>query len=270
MNENIYLNGTETLDNIHMRSLTFGEGVFESFRYKSALPVNIKQHIKRLRSGANLLNLHCPNDNELIDAINESYNNTKITDAYVKICLLSSGSGAFYENSQKTDILAVVKNYHPPKTVFKACINSFRRHSGSPILSIKGTNYIESILSKRQALAQGYDESIILNENGHITEGSVSNIFWYNDNVLYTPSIECGLLPGTMRELVFGIAKEVGVEISEGEYGLSSLLDAEYAFFTNALIGSVPISNVEEHTFNTSSDSYESITYKLIERLHWD
>ena len=270
MTEKIYINGKEALDNIHLRSLTFGEGVFETFRYKSALPINIDKHIKRLREGANLLHLMCPGEYDLIDIINEAYKNSGIKDAYIKICLLSSGPGQFYENSKRTDILTIVKNYNPPKTAFKACINSYRRHSESPILKIKSTNYLENILSRREAIAKGYEESIFLNEKDQITEGSVSNIFWYKDKTLYTPSIECGLLPGTTRETVLSISKEIGINTCEGAFELGHILDSEYAFFTNALIGTVSITDIERNSFNIASASYKSIQKKLLQYLRWD
>ena len=269
MADHIYINGRRVNEELPLRSIFFGEGVFETFRYKSKLPLHFDKHIERLRAGAELLKLDIPEANHLIDLINASVSDSGMPDVYFKLCILSGGSNSFYEKSLGIQVLTLIKEYPTPKKSTNACLSRFYKNSSSPILRIKSFNYLENIIARREAHEKGYDEVIFLNERGDITEGSAGNIFWYKGGMLYTPSVDCGLLAGTTREVLFDIREELGIEIEEGAYTIEDLLSSEFAFFTNSLIGSALITRLGDHEFSFSNKTFTFIRNILLKELGW-
>lgn len=269
MSDQIYINGNRLTYELPLRSLFYGEGVFETFRYKTGIPVHFDKHFKRLEKGAGVLKLDMPDKGYIVGLIKKAVRESGLSDVYIKICLLSQGNTLFYENSQGSQVLILVKEYLKPKESTRACVCSFAKNSQSPVVKIKSLNYLENIIARREAAARGFDEVVFLNEEKKITEGGAGNIFWYRDGMLYTPSLECGLLPGTTREVLMEITEELGIGVIEGGYDLEDLVGSDFAFFTNSLIGSVPISQVDNHTIPLGNAKYTKIELALFKALDW-
>lgn len=269
MADYIYLNGNRIEAGLPLRSLFYGEGVFETFRYKAGLPVHLEKHLNRLKEGTALLNMEMPDEDYIVSLIDQAVKGAGSSNLYVKLCILSEGSKPFYEKSQGSQVLILVKTYQSPKVAMKAGVCSFTKNSSSPILRIKTFNYLENIIARREALAKGFDEALFVNEKGKITEGSAGNIFWYKTGMLYTPSVECGILPGTTREMLLEIKDELGLEIEEGGFSLEELLSSEFAFFTNSLSACVAISQVEDKMIPMNNPVYRMIHKGLLKELGW-
>ena len=92
----------------------------------------------------------------------------------------------------------------------------------------------------------GLDESLLLNEHGFLTEGSISNVFFVSRTGLITPSLESGILPGITREVVIELAGALGINVTEGEVRLGELGHFDEAFLTNSVIELMPLVEVRE------------------------
>lgn len=269
MKENIFIDGKPSDKSLPLRFLFYGEGVFETFRWKSTPPVFWNSHIERMRNGAEILEIPFPEPEYIKEVVEKAVFNSDISDAYVKVCLLSQGDSVFYGSSSRSSLLIIVKEYQPLKEAIKAHISFLRRSSSSPLLRIKSSNYLENILARREARGLGFDEAIFLNEKEEITEGSASNIFWLRKGTLFTPSLECGLLPGIIREVVIDTAQELEIEVIEGRFGLNDLLTSQTPFFTNSLTGVIPVSQVDDFKYFSSMPEFHSIQDLLLKKLSW-
>lgn len=269
MSDQVYINGSRLTYELPLRSIFFGEGVFETFRCKTGLPVHLDKHIKRLGAGAGVLELDMPDKSYLVGLIEKAVRESELSDVYLKVCLLSHGSTLFYEISQELQVLILVKEYLKPKESMRACVCSFTKNSKSPVVKIKSLNCLENIIARREAAARGFDEVVFFNEEKKITEGSASNIFWYRDGILHTPSVECGLLPGTTREVLMEITEDLGIEVVEGGYNLEDLTGSDFAFFTNSLVGSVPIAQIDNRMIPLGNAKYREIELELFKALNW-
>lgn len=267
--ELILFDGKPIKESFPVRSLFYGEGLFETFRWRGKSPVFLAKHLERMKNGAEALRIPFSQVGDIERAIEKTVLDSQVSDAYVKICLLSHGSSVFYENPNGGSILVVVRQYQFPNELIKAHISSFRRNSTSPILGMKSLNYLENILARRNARGLGFDEAIFLNENGEITEGSANNIFWLEDGILFTPSLECGLLSGIIRGVVIDIARELGIGIEEGRFSLDNLTSSEGVFFTNSLAGAVLVSQIDDFELLSNSQDFKRIKAILFEKLVW-
>ncbi len=270
MEEIVVINGKRIEEGTPLRSLLYGEGLFETFRWKSQVPVFYESHINRMREGARFLGIPFPMGEEIKDCLQRVLSDADISDAYVKIALLSKGSPVFVEEPEGYSLLFVVRQYRPPKKPINVCVSSYRRNSKSPILCIKSLNYLENLIAKRVALSSGHDEAIYLNERNELAEGAVSNIFFIRGNVIYTPSHQCGLLPGITRGAIFQVVRELGVEIREGRYGLEELNDCDGVFITNSVIGAVAVSYIDGVSVRYDCEVFNMVDERLIARLGWD
>ncbi len=269
MEEIVVINGNRTEEGTPLRSLMYGEGLFETFRWKSQFPVFYERHINRMREGARILGIPFPTDEEIRDGLKKVLSDADISDAYVKIALLSKGSSVFHEEPNGYSLLFAVRRYQPARKSVNVIVSSYRRNTKSPILCVKSLNYLENLLAKREAFSSGYDEAVYLNERNELAEGAVSNIFFIRDEVVYTPSLECGLLPGIIRGAIFEIAHEVGLEIREGRYGVQELNHSDGVFLTNSLIGAVPVSSIDRISMHCDCEIFKMVAERLIAKLGW-
>ena len=138
---------------------------------------------------------------------------------------------------------------------YRLCLSTVRRNESSPLCRVKSLNYLENILQHEQAIRQGYDEAVFLNTQGQVCEGAISNIFWFKDHQLCTPSLDCGLLPGIARQKVIAMCTELGMNISEGTFSLDDLRNADAIFLTNSLMDIMPVSQFENRIFVSKSDN---------------
>lgn len=268
--EFVYIDKKLYLGDLPLRSIFYGEGVFETFRCRGFhLPLYFDRHLGRMERGAEALGIPYPGDETLIDAVIHALEFSEIDDAYVKALLLSTGPYVFHSKPESASIMIVTKDYYPPKEPVKVHVSPFRRNSASPLSTIKSLNYLESILAKREAAAKGFDDSILLNERGFVTESSAANVFWINDNEVFTPSKECGLLPGVMRSIVLEAATDLAIRTSEGEYSLEDLITAHSAFLTSSLGSMVSISSVDGRDFDLSDELYIRLKEEIIKKIGW-
>lgn len=123
---------------------------------------------------------------------------------------------------------------------FKLTLAKTRINPHSPTCSISTISNIDNMLDYYQAKKDGFDEVVHLNIDGYIASGSLSNIFWQTNRGLYTPSLECGVIPGVVRQHVINSYRARGYIIHEGMYELNDLYSSDRIFLTNSLLGEMP------------------------------
>jgi branched-chain amino acid aminotransferase len=107
--------------------------------------------------------------------------------------------------------------------------------------------YLNSQLAKMEAMHAGYDEAILLNEQGFLADGSGENVFVVQDGVLSTPPVTSSCLPGITRDTVIRIARGMGYEVRETDVVRSNLYHADEVFFTGTAAEITPIRSVDDH-----------------------
>lgn len=228
----------------------FGKGVFETILIKEK-PVFLKEHINRLNRAIKKLNLGEEVD-EII--ISKFIKENKIRNAALKI-VVSENNLLF----QVREIKYKEEDYFYG---FKVRFSEVLRNSTSRLVSFKTLNYTENIIELDISKSYGYNEAIFLNEKGFITEGCTTNIFIIKDNKIYTPKVECGLLPGIVRQWVIDNFNAMEKEMTKEE-----LLNADEIFLTNSLVGIIKVSNLEDKDFkcnliNNIKKAYDDVVKK--------
>ncbi|MGI9534816.1 MAG: aminotransferase class IV [Thermodesulfobacteriota bacterium] len=268
MDELILIDGSAVKEPL-TRSLFYGEGLFETFRWKGEFPRYISEHLSRLKNGSALLRIPFPDESYILEKIEEAVKSSVSNDLYVKVALISKGDRIFFKNPDESALLVMTRKYMETEESVSVCVATQRRNQDSLLLKYKTFNYLENIIGRREAMEKGYDDAIFLNTSNELTEATSSNIFWARGKDLFTPVEDSGLLPGIARQVILDISGDLGFKINSRKFDLSYLLNSDFAFLTNSLRGTAYISKVNKQLMPSKPESYKKIKNVLFEKLDW-
>lgn len=254
MAEIIYLNGrlvprSEAKLSVFDHGFLYGYGLFETMRAYNGRVFRLDRHLTRLYRSAEILGLASRLAAfDLETACLEILQANELKEARLRLTV-TAGEGDMTPDPgtcSSLTVLVTAKNLVPlpPQKYelgFRAALSSVRRNSQSPLSRLKSSCYLDNILARMEAKAVGADEAILLNERGHLAEGSTSNIFVVSKGMLITPSLESGVLPGITREAVLEIAQASNIKTVERQVELRELTEAEEAFITNSILEIMPL-----------------------------
>jgi 4-amino-4-deoxychorismate lyase len=260
------------------RSLMFGEGAFETFRYKQKLPVHLNRHLLRLKNTCNYLDIKYPGDFYIETTIekmvkdhkSEHFNNV-IKDLIVKIALFSSGGPSYFDKSENTITCVSIKEEDSvvQKTISLG-LSKLKVNSKDVFNFHKTTNYLLSSIERKTAKKNNFDDSLLINENNIVVESTSGNFFWIKGSNVFTPSIETGALPGITRGLVLEVCKKNKIRVVEDEFEPGSIIFPEAMFITNSARGIIEVSNLNNTTESTRTQNlFPIIKNDLLQLLDW-
>lgn len=243
---------------IMTHALHYGSGVFEGIRgYSANGNVNVfrlEDHMKRLHDSAKIYMMDIGHSvKELCDITVKLIKKNDIKETCYIRPLVYRGVGEFGMNPAGAPVNTAIiafpfGKYLDAEKGSKCCISSWRRIAPDtlPPEAKACGNYINSILAKTEAVRNGYDEAIMLDMNGYVSEGSAENIFIMRRGTLLTPSRSSSILEGITRHSVITVAKEdLGLEVVERTITRSELYVCDEAFLTGTAAEITPIVSVD-------------------------
>jgi branched-chain amino acid aminotransferase len=263
--EKIWMDG-ELVDwknaKIHVLShaLHYGTGVFEGIRAyeteRGPAVWHLHEHLKRLFRSAKLYHMDIPYSLEAItDAVKEVIRANDLNACYIRpVVMRGYGEMGVNPLSAPVNVFIAVWPWgaylgeEALEQGVRIKISSWRRNPQNSLpAAAKATGqYINSVLAKVESLKAGYDEAIMLNEAGFITDGSGENVFIVQDGVLTTPPIQAGCLDGITRQSVITIARDLGYPVREENLVRTDLYNADEVFFTGTAAEITPIREVDD------------------------
>src|SRR6476659_8044558 len=138
----------------------------------------------------------------------------------------------------------------------KACVSSWRRihDTSTPPMAKAAGNYLNSILATQESRNNGYDESILLDREGNVSEAAGENIFVIRNNIIYTPHIGSSALEGITRDTTITIAKGLGYEVVERPIPRTELYFADALFLTGTAAEITAIVSVDRHVISSGRE----------------
>lgn len=242
----------ENFVSVNDQGLLYGYGLFETLRLYKGMPFLLENHLDRLLDSARKLSfLRIPERHILERAVYDYVKRNRLRSQGVRLSISYGMEGGEEENTGPRLFLThrdIPYSRPDYERGIRAALSSFRKNEYSAITGHKTFNQLENVLPLRQMQDPGLGECIFLNTSGFVAEGSRSNIFWSRDNRVFTPSLDCGVLPGITRERVIELLEQQGVQVEEGKYPLSALLDCDECFCTNSLMEMVSIVKLDDRT----------------------
>ena len=255
--EKAYINGKfvdikDAKISIFDRSFLYGDAAFETMRGYAGVVFRLDAHIARLLNTLKKLKIkHAYTRNNLMELVYKALRTNKLKSAYVRL-VVTRGEGRFgigHKDAFTPNIIVVAKAFEgypgwmSSKGVSAKVIGVANEYSA--LSRMKTANYLNLILARFDAQDAGFDEAIVTNTKGDITEGATSNIFLVKSGALITPSIDSGVLPGVTRGVVIDIAKSLMLPVKERAVLRRELLGADEVFLTNSLAEILPVTRVD-------------------------
>ncbi len=262
--------------NLHMltHSLHYGMAVFEGVRaYKTVdgtAIFRLKEHTQRLYNSAKIFQMSIPYDMEtLIEAQKEVVRANKLESCYLRPLV--------WIGSEKMGVSARGNTIHVGiaawpwgaylgedglKRGIRVKTSSFTRHhvNVSMVRAKASGYYINSILANQEVTAEGYDEALLLDTDGYVSEGAGENVFIIRNGKIYTPDL-ASCLDGITREAVLTMARDLGIDIVEKRITRDEVYCADEAFFTGTAAEITPIRELDNREIGIGSRG--PITEKL-------
>jgi branched-chain amino acid aminotransferase len=248
--------------NVHVLShaVHYGSGVFEGIRAyateRGPAVWHLDEHLKRLFRSAKLYHMDIPYSIEAIrDAVRDVIRANGLDACYIRPIVLR-GYGEMGVNPLNAPINVFIATWpwgaylgeDALENGVRIKISSWRRNAQNALpSSAKATGqYINGVLAKIESVMAGYDEAVMLNEQGYITDGSGENLFVVRDGRLTTPPISAGCLDGITRGSVIRIARDLSYEVTEENLVRTDLYNADECFFTGTAAEITPVREVDD------------------------
>jgi branched-chain amino acid aminotransferase len=270
--EKIWLDGRlvpwdEATVHVLTHTLHYGLGVFEGIRcYRSAdgrsAVFRLGEHVRRLFESAHINLMEVPFSRDRIEAaITETLRANRLAEGYIRP-LVFLGHGAMGLNPGDNPVRVAIAAWAWGKYLgdegmergIRAKVSTFSRHHPNAKMTKGKTcgDYVNSILAKREALLDGYDEAILLDTQGLVAEASGENLFLVRDGVLRTPPLPT-VLGGITRDAVMTLARDKGIPVDESGITRDELYVADEVFLTGTAAEVTPIREIDRRTIGQGS-----------------
>lgn len=246
--------------NVHLltHALHYGTAVFEGMRcyntVKGPAVFRMRDHYQRLENGCKSYQFELKYTvDQMCDITTKLIKLNKVKECYVRPIVFTGYKtiGLDIRGAPFHFYIAAVgfgKYFGEKADKGITCgISSWRRMKGS-ILSphVKASaNYLNSVLAKKEAVDEGYDEAIMLIDNGHVSEGTGENLFVVKDGMLVTPPLHDGILAGITRDSLMKIAKELGIPVVERSMLRDELYTADEVFLCGTAAEVTPVTQID-------------------------
>jgi len=261
-----FVNWDDAKVHVLTHSLHYGLAVFEGIRCynteQGPAVFRLKDHIERLFKSAHIFTLKIPfTEEEIFEAVKETIRVNKINSCYIRpIVFVGYGNMGVYPKNNPIQVAIAVWSWGAylgeeglQKGIRVKTSSFIRNHVNSNLSRGKVAGYyVNSQLAKIEAISCGYDEAILLDTEGYVSEGSGENIFIVRKGILKTTPLT-SILEGITRDTVLTIAKDLSIETKEERFTRDELYISDEAFFTGTAAEITPIREVDDRTIGIGS-----------------
>lgn len=263
----VYLNNRivpskDALVSVYDHGFLYGDGIYETMRVYDGVVFKVDEHLMRLSRSASLIGLTLPLDGDALKiAIYETLMANSLKGAYLRLTV-SRGYGPIGldpDLCKEPTLVIMARDFTPyPASLYNKGISLIipvtRRNNKKSIdPRIKSLNFLNNILAKIEVKKAGAYEAVMLNSRGRLTEGTISNVFFFRKGRLCTPSVNCGILDGITRGLVIELAKNARIDVHEGHFTVKDIYAAEEIFITNTTLEVMPVTRLDNRTYRTGA-----------------
>src|SRR6266571_1996184 len=230
--------------------LLYGDGIFEGIRFYNGRVFRLEEHLARLWDSARSICLEIPMSmREMTDALLETIRQNDLREGYIRL-LVTRGVGNLGLNPEQCKrpsviIIATTVTLYP-ESVYQSGLTvvtcATRRTSpGALNPAVKSLNYLNNVMARIEGSLAGADEALMLNDAGNVAECTADNVFIIKRGQIFTPPITAGALRGITRSIVFEIAAELGIKITETDITRHDVFIADECFLTGTAAEIIPV-----------------------------
>jgi len=276
----------EAKTHVLTHTLHYGMGVFEGVRAykaeKGTAIFRLQEHTDRLFRSAHILSMPMPFDKDTLNTAQlAAVRENNLESAYIRpMCFYGSEGMGLRADNLKVHVMVAAWSWGAylgaegmEKGIRIRTSSYTRHHVNITMCKAKANgNYMNSMLALQEALSCGYDEAMLLDNEGYVAEGSGENIFIVRDGVLYTPDLTSAL-DGITRNTIFKLADEIGVPVKEKRLTRDEIYIADEAFFTGTAAEVTPIREVDNRIIGAGkrgpiTEKLQSMYFDVVHGRH--
>ena len=254
--------------------LLYGDGIFEGIRFYNGRVFRLEEHLERLWDSARSICLEIPiGRGEMTEALLETIRQNDLREGYIRL-VVTRGVGNLGLNPTQCKrpsiiIIATTIALYSKEVCEKGLtvVTCATRRTGSAALNpaVKSLNYLNNVMARIEANLAGADEALMLNEAGNVAECTADNVFIIKRGQIFTPPISAGALRGITRAVVFDIAAELGLRISEIDITRHDVFVADECFLTGTAAEIIPVIKADSRVIGTGKPG--PISTRMIARF---
>lgn len=233
------------------RGLHYGDGIFRTLRVRNGQPQAWSAHWQRLLHDCDRLFLPTPDAQVLLDECRQLFDD--MNDGVLKIIVTRGASGRGYTPAQAAVASRLLLRYPPSAPWPEACADigvcTLRLGRNPQLAGIKHLNRLEQVLARRECQQAGWSEALLLDTEGWIISGTMSNLFVVHDGRLMTPKLDYAGVIGATRERLIAAATQAGIACEQKNMGLQDCLNADEIFLCNSLMGACAVTHLRDKHF---------------------
>jgi branched-chain amino acid aminotransferase len=275
----IFLDGkfvpeSEAKVSVFDHGLLYGDGIFEGIRFYNGRVFRLEEHHDRLWDSARSICLDIPMTRaEMTEALLETIRRNDLREGYIRQ-IVTRGVGNLGLNPAQCKrpsviIIATTIALYPKEVCERGLtvVTCATRRTGAAALNpaVKSLNYLNNVMARIEANLAGADEALMLNDAGNVAECTADNVFIIKRGQIFTPPIAAGALRGITRSVVFEIAAELGLKITETDITRHDVFVADECFLTGTAAEVIPVVKADARPIGTGKPG--SITMRMIERF---
>jgi 4-amino-4-deoxychorismate lyase len=240
------------------RGLHYGDGLFETIAVKGGQPRLWERHWRRLSTGCRRLGIAQPDPEMLREEARRV--SLDVDRGVLKIILTRGAGGRGYRPPHTEQATRIMATYPWPAypeanwqqgVAVRICTTRLGRNPA--LAGMKHLNRLEQVLARSEWREPHIAEGLMLDDDGHVIAGTMSNLFIVAAQGLLTPVLAACGVAGVMRSVILDLAAELGIAWQEAPLRLEDLHRADEVFLTNALIGIWPVGRIEQRNYSIGS-----------------
>src|SRR6266481_9513215 len=255
--------------------LLYGDGIFEGIRFYNSRVFRLEEHLERLWDSARSILLEIPmSQRAMTEALLETIRQNDLRDGYIRL-LVTRGVGNLGLNPEQCKTPSVIiitaqialyseEMYRNGLTV--ATVATRRTNPSALNPAVKSLNYLNNVMARIEANQANADEALMLNDEGNVAECTADNVFIIKHGHIFTPPISAGALRGITRSVVFDIAAELGMKITETDVTRHDVFIADECFLTGTAAELIPVIKADGRVIGNGKPG--PITMRMISRFH--
>jgi branched-chain amino acid aminotransferase len=254
--------------------LLYGDGIFEGIRFYNGRVFRLEQHLERLWDSARSICLQLPmSHGEMTEALLETIRKNDLRDGYIRL-IVTRGVGNLGLNPAQCKqpsviIIATTVALYPAEMYQRGLtvvtVATRRTSPGALNPAVKSLNYLNNVMARIEANLARADEALMLNDHGFIAECTADNIFVIKHGEVFTPPITAGALRGITRAVVFEIAAELGIKISETHISRHDVFVADECLLSGTAAEVIPVIKADGRVIGTGKPG--PISLRMIARF---
>jgi branched-subunit amino acid aminotransferase/4-amino-4-deoxychorismate lyase len=223
----------------------YGDSLFETVRINHGKPFRLEKHLERMQTGMDTIQMESAEQLAKVPEILAEYIFRNKLDSGLARIIITRGvvKGSPWRSESTPAIYMTSRPMNKPEEGPVKVI--FLEEKNYPILrffpAIKSGNYLGNMLAKKDAEDAGAFEPVFINRDGYVTECAIRNVFFIKDDVLLTPSVKLGVLPGVIRDTIMELAEKRHLEVREALIHEDDVPEMDEAFISSTGVGVLPV-----------------------------